>query len=153
MKTEIEMPDYKLAARELAELFATLNLSVKITGGSLCTDDTGWKHFAWNVTFMNAKHSISTPWKAGTAYGIESKKHPFNLIGTQPNAAEVLADLARNSTACEMSFADWCADYGYDTDSRKALETYLACQTGAQEVRKLVGNETAAKLADLANRL
>ncbi len=34
-------------------------------------------------------------------------------------------------------FADWCANFGYDTDSRKALATYLACQKNAADFARL----------------
>jgi hypothetical protein len=59
-----------------------------------------------------------------------------------PHAAGVLycllldADGASNGT-----FDDWCAEYGYDTDSRKALGTYLACQKTATQLRELFTHE------------
>ena len=53
-----------------------------------------------------------------------------------PTVDSVLFCFVMDSNACEMSFNDWCSDYGYDTDSRKALETYLACQENTAKLRK-----------------
>jgi len=53
-----------------------------------------------------------------------------------PKVDEVLYSLVSEASACETSFPEWCADYGYDTDSRKALETYHACQENAIKLQK-----------------
>jgi hypothetical protein len=45
-----------------------------------------------------------------------------------------------DSSAADSSFDDWCADYGYDTDSRKALESYLECQQTSIKLRKVFTN-------------
>lgn len=36
-----------------------------------------------------------------------------------------------------LSFEGWCDDYGYDADSRKALEIYLTCQKQADDFHKV----------------
>lgn len=36
-------------------------------------------------------------------------------------------------------FDEWCANFGYDTDSRKALATYLECQNNWVRLRKALG--------------
>lgn len=38
--------------------------------------------------------------------------------------------------AAECTFKEWCGNFGYDTDSRKALETYHACQANTEKLRK-----------------
>ena len=39
----------------------------------------------------------------------------------------------------EENFQDWCDNFGYDTDSRKALATYLECQENYVRLRKALG--------------
>lgn len=39
-----------------------------------------------------------------------------------------------------MTFEDHCAELGYDTDSRKALEGYLVCQEIDGKLRRLFGS-------------
>ena len=41
-----------------------------------------------------------------------------------------------DSGTCDQSFDDWCDNLGFDTDSRKALDTYLACQEQASKFRR-----------------
>lgn len=54
----------------------------------------------------------------------------------KPELSGVLSSLALDAMACDESFNDWCSNFGFDTDSRKALETYLACQENASKLRK-----------------
>lgn len=53
-----------------------------------------------------------------------------------PEALDVLYSLFIDASIARESFEDWCADLGYDTDSRQALETYLACQESGVKLRK-----------------
>lgn len=41
----------------------------------------------------------------------------------------------------DETFDDWCSNFGYDTDSRKALETYLECQNNWVRLRKALGTK------------
>ena len=54
----------------------------------------------------------------------------------KPVLDDVLYSLLMDSSACDMSFEDWCSDFGYETDSRKALQTYLDCQNNTHKLRK-----------------
>lgn len=67
-----------------------------------------------------------------------------DLMKTQkpmpPHAADVLYSVIMDSSACEMSFADWCGGFGYDADSRKALSTYEACQQNADKLKRIFNN-------------
>lgn len=54
----------------------------------------------------------------------------------KPELSRVLHSLVMDASACDESFEDWCSNYGYDTDSRKALETYLKCQESTNKLRK-----------------
>ena len=65
----------------------------------------------------------------------------------RPQLADVLYSLVSDSQCANDTFADFCADLGYDTDSRKALETYLACQESGTKLRKLGLN--LAQLSEL----
>jgi hypothetical protein len=54
-----------------------------------------------------------------------------------PKPTDLIYSLIADASACEESFEDWCSNFGYETDSRKALETYLACQASGEKLRKL----------------
>lgn len=66
----------------------------------------------------------------------------------KPSLPDVLYSLLLDGSADfdASTFEQWCADYGYDTDSRAALATYEACcDTG----RKLRAAFTASELSAL----
>jgi hypothetical protein len=65
-----------------------------------------------------------------------------------PHAADVLQCLILDSSAASQSFADWCSDYGYDTDSRKAFAVYEACQQSGDKLRKIFTRDELSALAD-----
>lgn len=53
-----------------------------------------------------------------------------------PVLDDVLYSLVSDSDATEMSFSEWCSNHGYDSDSRKAMAIYEACQANADKLRK-----------------
>jgi hypothetical protein len=60
------------------------------------------------------------------------KRFPGKVV--RPHAAGVLHSLLLDADAAEQSFASWCSELGYDTDSRKALATYEACQANSDKL-------------------
>jgi hypothetical protein len=52
---------------------------------------------------------------------------------SEPEAAEVLDCLASDASGYDnaRSFEDWCSEYGYDSDSRKAERTYKTIDRSA----------------------
>ena len=77
--------------------------------------------------------------------------------GKRPELPDVLNSLALDASGYENArdFADFCGEYGYDTDSRKAEDIYRACQRGGDGVRKLLAGipDAVEKLAELSARL
>lgn len=61
----------------------------------------------------------------------------------------VIHSLLSDSRAGEMSFTDFCSDFGYDTDSRKALAVWEACVETNGKFRALVGREMFDELETL----
>jgi hypothetical protein len=60
--------------------------------------------------------------------------------GAEPDAARVLSCLASvSSIVDDHSFDDWCAELGYDTDSRKALKIFKACHHMAKRLQNFLG--------------
>ena len=55
---------------------------------------------------------------------------------TPPKPFDVLHCIRMDDPQGE-SFEYWCDDFGFDTDSRKALETYLQCQKQADDFRRV----------------
>ncbi len=93
----------------------------KLTGhgpmGTPQTDDTGWKHFLFTVVITLGKgHPFSTPFRMGVAHT------------APPDELDVLHSLLLDASCSDQSFEDWCGEFGYDTDSRKAETTWKECR-------------------------
>ena len=54
-----------------------------------------------------------------------------------PPIAGVLYSLILDGSACTESFASWCDNFGYATDSRKALKIYEQCLEGFDKLCKV----------------
>lgn len=61
----------------------------------------------------------------------------------QPVIDDVLNSLASDAAGYEnaQSFEDWAAEYGYDTDSRKAEKIYRTVKRQAEQLKRTIGDE------------
>lgn len=75
--------------------------------------------------------------------------------GNQPELAEVLDCLSSDASGIEnaRSFEDWCADYGYNADSRKAERTFRTCERQANKLKKFLGDSAYETLLWRTERL
>jgi hypothetical protein len=71
-----------------------------------------------------------------------------NTKPDKPHAASVLHSLVLDAEAVNMSFTDWCDDYGYDSDSIKALSTYQECCKTGEAMRKMFTREQMEQLRE-----
>ncbi|MFM7010328.1 MAG: hypothetical protein ACKO0Z_13530 [Betaproteobacteria bacterium] len=60
-------------------------------------------------------------------------------IAEHTRASEVIASLLSDAMCAAGTFEDFCANLGYDEDSRKALETYLECQKTRNAMQRAFG--------------
>lgn len=66
-----------------------------------------------------------------------------------PEPADVMASLVLDCSVLDAGgFEDWAAEYGYDTDSRKAEAIYLQCLEIALKLRAAVGEEGLSQLRE-----
>lgn len=107
---------------------------------------TGVGHRADTAASRTAKAALkgtnrnSVAWKAAEA-----------LMAPQaPTAAAFFHSFVLDGSAIDQSFLDWCDEYGYSEDSRKALKTYEACCESGRKIRELF---TPAQREELENLL
>jgi len=94
--------------------------------------DKGASHY--NCTLHHEDGSMTFWYSMGSAHK------------TGPKVGDVLQSLALDASSAEESFEDWCANCGYDTDSRKAFATYEACVATHRELQRLLGARLAGEL-------
>ena len=89
---------------------------------------------AWTVTLthkgLKGSEPMTVPFYTGRAV-------------TNPTVADVLSNLLTDASGYESArnFEEWCSQYGYDSDSRKALATYEAIGHNTAAIHKLLGKD------------
>jgi hypothetical protein len=65
-------------------------------------------------------------------------------IAHDPTASDVLSCLADDAASYENagSFEEWASEFGLDTDSRKAEKMYRAVKRQAEQLRRVLGDDT-----------
>lgn len=59
----------------------------------------------------------------------------------EPDAETVLDSLLSDSQAGQQTFEEFCSEFGYDSDSRKAERIYRECAKQGAKVKKLLGDD------------
>jgi hypothetical protein len=75
---------------------------------------------------------------AHTAVAAAEKQY---TIPVEPELTDVMYSIVMDASSAEDTFEDWCYNLGYDTDSRKALDTYLKCQEARNKFIKVFGED------------
>jgi hypothetical protein len=91
----------------------------------------------YKVTLRRKGRQLTIPFSMGVA------------LCREPSAEDVLDCLASDSSSYENyagSFEDWCGEFGYDTDSRKAERTYNVCGTQAGKLKRFLGEDLYKEL-------
>jgi len=84
--------------------------------------------YHWKVTLKRPGKQMTLFFSMGPA------------LTNEPTAEEVLECLAMDSyTAEDETFEEWCGNYGYDTDSRKAERCYNATMNQAGKLVRFLG--------------
>lgn len=126
----------------------------------------------WRVTISYNGKSYSTEYHTGTGSRkliTQVKKEGnryYNRIAGQfkteleackaqwlklidPTLADVMHNLLSDGSCVEGTFEDFCSEFGYDTDSRRALDTYLTCQGTRSALIKMLGTKLFNELSQL----
>lgn len=82
----------------------------------------------WTVTLHRKRRKLTVPFFTGPA------------ITEDPTAHDVLDCLLSDASAGEQTFEDFASEFGYDEDSRSALETWRACSRMASKLRRFLGD-------------
>ena len=103
------------------------------------------KRAAYEFTGLTEKDAAGQ-----TPYGRRYLQRVQELREPQiPPIAGPLNSLILDGDACSASFASWCDSYGFDVDSRKALDTYMTCQENSDKLRKVFNQAQIAHIQEL----
>jgi hypothetical protein len=69
-------------------------------------------------------------------------------LSGKPTVDDLLYSLVLDADSARDTFANWCANVGLETDSRKALSMYEQCQNNIERLRNIgVTDLDAASIA------
>lgn len=111
-----------------------------------------WPHYAWAVTFQRLnKKPLDVNFKTGMGQAVKKiglDKRVYETRPHVPHPASVLHCIQSDASLGEDGFQDFCDTLGLNTDSRKALASYLECQEQASKLRAFFGADERARLED-----
>ena len=140
---------------------ANVKFSVHLVGETKRDD---WKCDEWRTRFEAGRADYENAYYTGTGHrkivrGFSASMMPgARMVRGQwqaegkpqaPSAASVLHSWILDGRAIDQSFADWCANFGYDEDSRKALQTYSDCCEIGRKLRVIFSPTQRAELETL----
>lgn len=95
-------------------------------------ESSGWERSAnwYSVTLKRKRRQLTVPFGMGSG------------LTDEPTAEDVLNALLSDASGYEnaQGFEDWASEYGYDTDSRKAEQTYHLVRIQTQNLREFLGD-------------
>lgn len=137
--------------KELEEFLSKYKYDCTLLG--LRKDDDGWEHFKFNCTIEDESFTFRSgighaKWFRGDSANRKAKDEGYEIVLENDwklgklrlkriKISEIVYCTLLDNT--EENFHDWCSNFGYDTDSRKALAIYLECQENYVRLRKALG--------------
>jgi hypothetical protein len=120
----------------------SLCLAEKITCSSLldgAEPTTEWQKdsFSWRVVLQYQGRKLATDYFTGKAL---VHSYGFRLPKT-PKPWDVLFSLCSDAIMGNMSFKEFCNEFGYDEDSRKAEATYKQCVQMSAKLKVFLGDK------------
>lgn len=102
-------------------------------------DSDGWRHDLWNVEISRDGKTFQTSYRTGLGHRKAPSYDKNRRRPVKPELADVVSCLMSDAQAGQMSFDEFCSEFGYDSDSRKALATWEACVNTAGPLRHVLG--------------
>jgi hypothetical protein len=113
----------------LKTLCSTVKANVKFGAKAKKLDEWQQSANGYSVTLVFQGRRMTVDFFMGSAHTKE------------PTSYDVLYCVLSDASVLDMSFEDFCGDFGYDLDSRKAEQTYKACKKSGTKLRKLLGDD------------
>lgn len=97
-------------------------------------DESGWEHQRWTFHLTREENGREAGWLEvpyRTGLGIEET----------PTVEDILNAVALDAMSGEDGFEEFCQEFGYDTDSRRAYATWEACVRMLNDLREFLGSQ------------
>jgi hypothetical protein len=116
-----------------------ITMAAERTATNPYMQDTDWQARHWRCILKCGRKRMTVYFSRGMAHT------------DPPTADEIVNALAMDAASMEntRNFEEWCAEYGYDTDSRKAERTYRNVEKLTARLKSLIDPLGAAAWQNL----
>ena len=124
--------------------FEALPIKIEFVGK---VNDKEWPHYLWNATLSHKNGFFTVPYKTGLGLVVKpTRKLPDYMVKPEPKPAkptnkDLMYSLLLDSDSGNMTFNDFCSEFGYSNDSISSLKTYQTCCEYAVQLRKVFTRE------------
>jgi hypothetical protein len=106
----------------------------------------GDKPAPWGGDVKRSATACPPPNHYRVTLGYAGRTYTFDFwrgtgIKDDPTALGCLECLLDDANGSDCTFDEWCADRGYDSDSRTAERTFKACRRVDRNLRRLLGDD------------
>lgn len=130
---------------KLSTYLDTLNIGYSRLQKASRKDMTEWDKYARHF-FMVITRQVN-----GKTIEIEGEYSQGSGIKELPTKADYILALLTDTSGIEgQTFKDFCSNFGYDEDSRRAERIYRACMNEYEDLRKMFTKQELRKLYKLA---
>jgi len=116
----------------------------------------------WLVQATNPTTHAKESFPFMTGFGLRERKYHVNgkeldpirkarydSRPPKPKIADVVYCLLGDASAADMNFDEWCSEYGYSSDSIKALGVYKECLNVAKQLSRLFTRDQLKAMREL----
>ena len=122
----------------LATFIQAHNITLSSVFLGMRTDADKWTHYAWACTLDYEGRKFDFPYRCGLGHA-ERRFRFGKTTPTPPNVVDVMESLQLDASCADEAFEEWCAEYGYDTDSRESERIYHACRKVRTDLQRWLG--------------
>jgi hypothetical protein len=128
----------------------TFTFGQSIVDSYIIEDDEGYRTFP--IKLKQWPWGINTKWPKSYAEALAKGKgkiggrYSIRQAKQEPTDYDVLTCVEKTAPS---TFEDFCSEYDYDTDSRKALDTFLKVQEQAAAMARLFTPDELERLAEI----
>lgn len=167
MSAQLKITDADIIRDSVSKALSAIGVQFNAVYRGETTRDGGekpWQCDEWACAFSRDKsgqESRAKPYRAQNTLpmpyymGLGHRKSKFpkdhmlhSSKPTAPHAADLIYSIYMDDTR-GATFEEWASNFGYDTDSRKAMDTYLDCQEQHNKAQRFFGRDVLSKLSRL----
>lgn len=149
----MEKSQYQIEAETLLQNMGIKFAAAFLYHGPHFEDEKEYRN-VWQLTLTRGRDVISVKFgqsineffifeKSRETGRLTKRLRPIKII---PNAFDLLTCLTKNDPG---SFSNFCAEFGFDTDSRKAEKTYLAVREEWEQVSRFFTVDEIEKIQEV----